>query len=77
MTAAAPTLAVLPAAADEVSASVAHLFSQRAADYQAQAAQAAFQEQFVQNLTASAGPYASIEDFIAWSLGAAKRISLA
>jgi hypothetical protein len=33
--AAASTLAVLPAAADEVSASIAQLFSQHAADYQA------------------------------------------
>jgi hypothetical protein len=33
--AAAPTLAVMPAAADEVSAGVAHLFSQHAHDYQA------------------------------------------
>jgi hypothetical protein len=60
--AAARTLVVLPAAADEVSASVAHLFSQHAADYQAMAAQAAaFQEQFVQNLTAGAFSYADIE----------------
>jgi hypothetical protein len=64
--AAAPTLAVLPAAADEVSASIAQLFSQHAANYQATAAQAAaFQEQFVQNLTASAGSYASTEAAIA------------
>jgi PE family len=34
-TAAAPTLAVLPAAADEVSVGIAHLFSQHAGDYQA------------------------------------------
>jgi hypothetical protein len=33
--AAAPTLAVLPAAADEVSAGVAHLLSAHAQDYQA------------------------------------------
>ena len=39
--AAASTLAVLPAAADEVSASIAQLFSQHAADYQALAAEAA------------------------------------
>ena len=61
-TAAAPTLAVMPAAADEVSASVAHLFSQHAHDYQALAGQAtAFHEQFVQHLTASAGSYARAE----------------
>jgi hypothetical protein len=60
--AAAPTLAVLPAAADEVSASIAHPFSQHAANYPAVAAQAAgFREQFVQNLTASAGSYAGSE----------------
>jgi hypothetical protein len=60
--AAARTVALVPAAADEVSASVAHLFSQHAADYQALAGQAtAFHEQFVQHLTASAGSYASAE----------------
>ncbi len=40
LTAAPPTLAVLPAAADEVSTAVAHLFSQHAQDYQALAGQA-------------------------------------
>jgi hypothetical protein len=61
-TAAAPTLVVIPAAADEVSASVAHLFSQHAHDYQALAGQAAaFQDQFVQHLTAGAGSYAATE----------------
>ncbi|QUR68281.1 PE family protein [Mycobacterium spongiae] len=60
--AAAPTLAVLPAAADEVSASIAHLFSGHAVDYQKLAGEAAaFHEQFVQRLTASAGSYASAE----------------
>jgi hypothetical protein len=49
-----------------VSASIAHLFSQHAASYQALAGQAAaFQQQFVQHLTASAGAYASAEDAIA------------
>jgi hypothetical protein len=66
MTAAAPTAAVLPAAADEVSAGIAHLFSQHAQDYQALAGQAAaFHGQFVQNLTASAASYTSTEDAIA------------
>lgn len=66
MTAAPSTVAVLPAAADEVSASIAHLFSQHAQDYQALAGQAAaFHGQFVQNLTASAASYTSAEDFIA------------
>jgi hypothetical protein len=64
-TAAAPALAVTPAAADEVSVSIAHLFSQRARDHQALAQQAAaFQGQFVQNLKTSAVSYASIEDAI-------------
>ena len=35
MTAVARTVAVIPAAADEVSARIAHLFSQHAANYQA------------------------------------------
>ena len=66
MAAAAPTLAVLPAAADEVSASIAHVFSQHAASYQAMAAEAAaFQGQFVQNLSAGAFSYASIESALA------------
>ncbi len=62
MVAATPTVAVIPAAADEVSSSIAHLFSQHAQDYQALAGQAAaFHEQFVQHLTSSAGSYASAE----------------
>ena len=62
MAAAAPTVAVIPAAADEVSASIAHLFSGFAQDYQALAGQAAaFNQQFVQHLTASAGSFASAE----------------
>jgi len=60
--AATPTVALVPAAADEVSASIAHLFSRYAKDYQARAAHAvAFQEQFVQNLAASARSYADTE----------------
>ncbi len=62
LVAAAPTVAVIPAADDEVSASIAHLFSRHAQDYQALAGQAtAFHEQFVQRLTASAGSYAGTE----------------
>jgi len=62
MTAAARTVAVIPAAADEVSAGIAHVFSAHAQDYQGLAGQAAaFHEQFVQHLTASAGSYASTE----------------
>jgi PE family len=60
--AAAPTVALVPAAADEVSASIAHLFSHYAEGYQAVAGQAAaFHEQFIQNLNASARSYASTE----------------
>jgi hypothetical protein len=60
--AATPTVAVVPAAADEVSSSIAHLFSQHAQDYQALAGQAAaFHEKFVQQLTSSAGSYAHAE----------------
>jgi len=60
--AATPTVALVPAAADEVSASIAHLFSRHARDYQALAGQAAaFHEQFIQNLDASAHSYASAE----------------
>jgi hypothetical protein len=66
MAAAAPTLAVMPAAADEVSAGIAQLFSQFGQNYQALAAQAAaFEEQFVQALNTSAGVYADIEAFLA------------
>ena len=60
--AAAQTTGVIPAAADEVSASIAQLFSAHAQDYQALAGRAAaFHQQFMQNLTASAGSYASAE----------------
>jgi len=62
MAAAIPTGAVIPAAADEVSASIAHMFSRHAQDYQALAVQAAaFHEQFVQHLNASARSYATAE----------------
>ena len=62
MAAATPTIAVVPAAADEVSESIAHLFSQHAQDYQALAGRAAgFHEQFVQHLTSSAASYANAE----------------
>jgi len=62
MTAAPPTLAVLPAAADEVSVSIAHLFSGYGQEYQKLAGQAAgFPERFVQQLTASVGAYAGAE----------------
>ena len=58
----APTVAVLPAATDEVSASIANLFSAHAVDYQALVGRAAaFHEQFMQNLTAGAGSYVGAE----------------
>jgi hypothetical protein len=69
LVAAAPTIAVIPAAADEVSASIAHLFSQAAQEYHALAGRAAaFGEQFVQHLRASAGSYAATEAASAASL---------
>src|SRR5262245_3538974 len=66
LVAAAPTVAVLPAAADEVSASIAHLMSGYGHEYQAMAAKAAtFHAQFAQNLARSAASYATAEDVIA------------
>jgi hypothetical protein len=62
LTAAASTRTLLPAAADEVSASIAHLFTGYAEDYQKLAAKAAtYHQQFVEHLTASAGAYATVE----------------
>jgi|SRR5882757_109292 len=62
MEATASTVAVLPAAADEVSTSIAHLMSGYGQEYQKLAGQAAaFHEQFVQRLTGSAESYASAE----------------
>lgn len=58
--AAVPTTTVLAAAADEVSAAMAALFSGHAQAYQALSAQAAlFHEQFVRALTAGAGSAAA------------------
>ncbi|AMC81800.1 PE-PGRS family protein PE_PGRS34 [Mycobacterium tuberculosis] len=55
--AAVPTMGVLAAGADEVSAAVADLFGAHAQAYQALSAQAAlFHEQFVHAMTAGAGP---------------------
>jgi hypothetical protein len=60
--AAAPTAAVIPAAADEVSAGIAHLFSQYGGGFQALAGKASvFHDQFVHTLKASAGAYTSAE----------------
>jgi PE family len=62
LAAAAPTVGLIPAAADEVSASIARVFSRAAQEYQALAGKAAaFQQQFVQHLNASAGWYAATE----------------
>ncbi|CNG90251.1 PE-PGRS family protein [Mycobacterium tuberculosis] len=67
--AAAPTVVLVPAAADEVSAGIAQLFSRHAERYQALAGHAAaFHERFAHNLTASARSYASTEGANASSL---------
>ncbi|WP_186244571.1 PE family protein, partial [Mycobacterium simulans] len=58
----APTIAVLAAGADEVSAGLAALFSAHAQSYQALATHAAaFHDQFVHNLATSAGLYSATE----------------
>ena len=70
--AATPTLTLLPAAEDEVSAGIAQLFAEHAGDYQKVSGQAAaFHEQFVQQLTASASAYSSAEAASAALLGPA------
>ncbi len=62
MVAAARTTSLTPAAADEVSAGIAQLFSVHAQDYQALAGKAAaLHGDFVQNLSAGASSYASTE----------------
>ena len=67
--AAGPTKALLPPAADEVSAGITQLFSQHAEDFQHAAAQAsAYHDQFVQTMTAAAGSYAGAEAVNAESL---------
>lgn len=73
---ATPTVALAPAAADEVSASIAHVFSQDAKDYQAIATLAAvFHEQLSQNLNASARSYASTEAASTSSLRSLKPVT--
>jgi hypothetical protein len=69
--AAEATLALAPAAADEVSVGIAHVFARHAHDYHAVAGQAAAsQDHFGRNLKASAASYASIEDAInSWLAG--------
>jgi hypothetical protein len=60
--AAAPTMGVIPAAADEVSALTAAQFAAHACVYQALSAQAvAIHQMFVAALAASAGSYAATE----------------
>jgi hypothetical protein len=60
--AAAPTTGLLPAAADEISTEIASLFSAHGQGFQRLSAQvAAFHEQFVQSLSASAHAYATAE----------------
>ena len=60
--AAASTVGLVPAAGDEVSAGVAHLFSRYAADFHGLAGRAAvFHEQFVHQLSAGAHSYAGAE----------------
>lgn len=67
--AAPATVALSPAAADEVSAGIAQLFSGHAQDYQAAAREAAaFHEQFVQNLMGSAQAYAAADVSNSYSL---------
>jgi hypothetical protein len=67
--ASASTTALLPAAADEVSTQIATLFSAHGQGYQQLSAQAAaFHEQFVQALTASANTYATAETNAAQTL---------
>ena len=60
--AATPTVGVVPAAADEVSALTAMQFSAHASTYQTVSAQAsAIHDMFVRILSASAGSYATTE----------------
>ena len=67
--AATATTGVLPAPLDEVSAAIAAVFGAHGQTYQALGAQAlTFQEQFVQNLTASAGSSANAEANIVQAL---------
>src|SRR6516165_10418893 len=66
---ATPTMALVPAAADEVSTSIARLFSQHAANYHGLGAQAAaYSDQFMQHLRTGAQSYAGAEVAAAASL---------
>lgn len=67
--AAASTSAIAPAAADEVSAAIASLFSSHAQEFEALSARAQdFHAQFVQALTRAAGAYGSTESTSAAAL---------
>src|SRR5947209_4198984 len=56
------TVDLAPAAADEVSVGIAHLFSEHAHGFQALAGKASvFHDQFVQNLRTSAAAYGEID----------------
>jgi hypothetical protein len=69
LVAAAPTTAIVPAAADEVSTGIAALFSAQAQQFQGLAGKAAaFHDQFVQTLKTSAGSYSATEAAAAASL---------
>ncbi|OBG31824.1 hypothetical protein A5672_26460 [Mycobacterium alsense] len=73
--AAVPTVGVLPAAADEVSASVAQFFSGVAQEFHSLVGQAAaFGEQFAQHLNLGAGSYAAAEAVNGASLTSAESI---
>lgn len=69
LTAAAPTVSVLPAAADEVSAGIADVMSTHAAAFQAMAQSASsFHQQFTHNINAAAASYSSAESGAAATL---------
>ncbi len=62
--AAVPTIALVPAAGDEVSTDIAHVFSRYAEDFHGLAGKAAAShEQFAQNLKTGAAWYTGIENF--------------
>jgi PE family len=69
LVAAARTTSVIPAAADEVSTSIANLMSTHALDFQAMAQSAsAFHQQFTHNINAAAASYSSAESAAATKL---------
>lgn len=69
MVAVPPTVAVVPAAADEVSAAIASVFAEHAQAFQGFAAKAAaFNDQFVQTLKSGGAAYAATEATSAASL---------